>query len=57
MIAIPGVMQVHPNIAMHPEFGTALQEARNAGVRVLYLPGEVGEDRLEILGQQIGGDV
>ena len=57
VIAIPGVTQVHPNIAMHPEFGTALQEARNAGVRVLYLPCEVGEDRLEILGQQIGGDV
>ena len=31
---------------MHPEFGTALKEAEEAGVRVLYLPCRVTRDAI-----------
>jgi sugar fermentation stimulation protein A len=32
VIAMPGVRQVLPNLTTHPEFGTALEEAKAAGV-------------------------
>ena len=48
VIAIPGVTMVHPNAEMHPAFGMALEEARQAGVRVLYLPCQVWPDGLRI---------
>ena len=48
---------VHPNLEMHPEFGTALEEARQAGVRVLYLPCQVQEDGLQILEREKGEQV
>ena len=38
------------NAAMHPEFGIALEEAKDAGVEVLSLKCHVGMDRLEIIG-------
>lgn len=37
-IPMPGVVQVLPNNETQPEFGEALQEAEEAGVKVLYLP-------------------
>ena len=57
VIAIPGVNMVHPNLEMHPEFGTALEEARRAGVRVLYLPCQVQEDGLQIREREKGEQV
>ena len=41
-----GVTKVLPNTEMHPEFGTALKEAEEAGVRVLYLPCRVTRDAI-----------
>ena len=41
VIQMEGVTKVLPNTEMHPEFGTALKEAEDAGVRVLYLPSRV----------------
>ena len=38
-------------MAMHPEFGIALEEAKDAGVEVLSLKCHVGMDRLEIIGE------
>ena len=49
VIAIPGVNIVHPNIETHPEFGTALAKAKEAGVKVLYLLCNVKEDELRII--------
>lgn len=49
VIAIPGVNIVHPNIETHPEFGTALAKAKEAGVKVLYLQCNVKEDELRII--------
>ena len=43
------VTEVLPNRETHPEFGTALDEAKTAGVQVLHLPCRVEPDRLSIL--------
>ena len=37
VIQMDGVYEVRPNTDMHEEFGTALEEARRAGVRVLFI--------------------
>lgn len=52
VIAIPGVNIVHPNITTHPEFGTALEKAKGAGVKVLYLQCDVKKDELLITSYQ-----
>lgn len=44
-----GITEVRPNIATHPDFGTALEEAKMEGVRVLPLPCHVEPDSLVIL--------
>lgn len=49
VIAMPGVYSVLPNMSTHPEFGAALNRAKDAGVKILYLPCEVGSDYLKIL--------
>ena len=48
VIAMPKVTRVLPNVATHPEFGTALRMAQQAGVKVLYLPCEVKPGVIEI---------
>ena len=49
VIAINGVDVVYPNIAMHPEFGTSLQEAREQGLKILYLECFVSEDEIYVV--------
>ena len=49
VIQMDGITEVRPNVQTHPEFGTALREAEDAGVQVLFLPCHVEPDRLEIL--------
>ena len=49
VIQTEGVRTVLPNRETHPAFGEALDAATAAGVRVLYLPCRVEEDRLEII--------
>ena len=46
VIQMDGVTEVRPNIETHPEFGEAMDDARKAGVEVLFLtchvePGEL----------------
>ena len=48
VIQVPGVKTVLPNIETHPEFGKALEEAKKAGVEVLFLQCIVNEDELKI---------
>lgn len=48
VIQMEGVYEVRPNVVTHKEFGQALEEARAAGVKVLYLGCRVTEDTLEI---------
>ena len=51
VIQMEEISEVRPNTAIHPEFGIALQEAKDAGVEVLSLKCHVGMDRLEIIGE------
>lgn len=48
VIQMEEIYEVRANVTMHPEFGTALEEARKAGVEILFLPCRVGEDFLEV---------
>jgi len=48
VITMPSVRKVLPNVTTHPEFGTALAAAVEAGVKVLYLPCNVAPDELSI---------
>lgn len=49
VIQIPGVTQVFPNVETHPQFGEALEQAKAAGVEVLYLQCKVKEDEVVII--------
>lgn len=51
-IQMEGITEVRPNVSTQPEFGTALAEAKAAGVRVLFLLCRVGRDSLEIVEQR-----
>ncbi len=48
VIQMEGVNEVRPNITMHPEFGEAIEDAKKAGVEILFLTCKVGPDYLEI---------
>ena len=47
-IPMPGVVKVLPNDQTQPEFGEALREAEEAGVKVLYLPCIVKMDEVAV---------
>ena len=49
VIQMDGVTEVRPNTRTHAAFGEALEEARAAGVRILFLPCHVEPDKLSIL--------
>ena len=49
VIQMEGISEVHPNIETHAEFGAALDEAKKAGVKVLFLKCAVTPDSLEII--------
>ena len=49
VIQMEGVEKVLPNVKIHPEFATALEEAQKAGVEVCFLPCKVKADCLEIV--------
>ncbi len=48
VIQMPGITEVRPNTATHPEFTVAFEEAKAAGVEVLFLCCNVTEDELTI---------
>jgi len=48
VIQIPDIKFVHPNLTTHPEFGKALEEAKAAGVEILYLQCDVKDNELLI---------
>ena len=47
-IQMDGIKEVRPNIQTHPEFGTAMQKARGAGVEILFLSCHVEPDGLTV---------
>lgn len=53
VIQIPGVSHVLPNLNTHPEFGKSLDEAKAAGVEILYLQCDVKDDELKIINGEL----
>ena len=49
VIQMDGVSEVRPNVEMHAEFGVALDEAKAAGVKVLFLKCHVEPNSLVII--------
>lgn len=49
VIQMSGIQQVCPNVKTHPEFGVALQRAREEGVEVWFMECEITEDTLKIV--------
>lgn len=49
VIQMDGIREVHANVETHPEFGTVLEEAERAGVKVQFIQCHVEPDRLEVL--------
>jgi len=50
VIQMDGVSEVKPNTATDPEFSKAFEDAKAAGVKVLFLKCHVEPDELEIVG-------
>ncbi|MBQ6088188.1 MAG: DNA/RNA nuclease SfsA [Firmicutes bacterium] len=48
VIQMDGVTEVRPNVTTHPEFGEAMEDARTAGVQILFLPCHVEPDEMVI---------
>ncbi len=48
VIQMDGVSQVYPNIETHPEFGTVMEEAREAGVKIQFFACHAEPDELTI---------
>ncbi len=48
VIQMDGVSEVRPNREIHPEFGEAFDDAKNAGVEILFLRCHVEPDRIWI---------
>ena len=51
-IQMNSITEVKPNITTHPEFGTAFEEAKAAGVRILMLPCRITPDSITVLPNQ-----
>lgn len=49
VVQMDGVTEVRPNVETHPEFGAVLEEAVDAGVRVLSIPCHAEPGELKIL--------
>ena len=49
VIQMDGVEEVRANTDIHPQFGTALEEAKAAGVEIVFLKCHVEPDTLEIV--------
>jgi sugar fermentation stimulation protein A len=49
VIQMDGVSEVRANVETHPEFGTALEDAKKAGVDILFLKCHVEPDSLTVM--------
>lgn len=49
VIQMEGITEVRPNMETHPEFGEALSEAMDAGVKVIHFLTKVTDNTLEII--------
>ncbi len=49
VIQMDGITEVRANVGTHPEFGEALEDAKAAGVQILFLPCHVEPDSVAVL--------
>ena len=56
IIQMDGVVEVRANVETHPEFGTAWEEARKAGVEIWFLTCHVSENGFSIIGLETCND-
>ncbi len=49
VIQMNGIREVRPNLSTHPEFGSAMEEARAAGVEILFLCCEITETEVKVV--------
>jgi sugar fermentation stimulation protein A len=49
VIQMDGVSEVRANVDTHPEFGAALNDAKNAGVEIMFLRCHVEPDSLTVV--------
>jgi sugar fermentation stimulation protein A len=52
VIQMDGVTEVRANAETHPAFADAMDEAKRAGVRILFLPCHVEPDGIRAISQQ-----
>ncbi len=52
VIQMDGVTEVKANVETHPEFGEALEDAKRAGVQILFLPCHVEPDCISIASEK-----
>ena len=48
VIQMEGIDEVRANVDTHKEFGEVLEEAKHAGVKIIFIGCNVGEDYLEV---------
>ena len=53
VIQMDGVTEVRANIKTHPEFSDALEDAKRAGVQILFLPCHVEPESIRIIRRQV----
>ena len=51
VIQMNGVSEVRPNTATHPEFAFAVEEAKSAGVEILFLRCSVEPDKIKVISE------
>ena len=56
VIQMDGIKEVRANVETHPEFGTAWEEARKAGVEIWFLTCHVSENGFSITGKETCSD-
>ena len=54
VIQMDGVSEVRPNTEMHPGFGTAMEAAEKAGVKIIFLSCHVEPDEIKITEKREG---
>ena len=56
VIQMDGIKEVRANVETHPEFGTAWEEAKAAGVEIWFLTCHVSGNGFSIIGKVISDD-
>lgn len=53
VIAMPGIEVVHPNETTDPDFAKAFYEAKEAGVKIIFIECEIEPDEIKAVGGEV----